>query len=257
MRRGASPILSTILLMALALGMAASAWFFIGQQQDLLEGETQQPDLETVNLTCAPDEITWWIRNTEETAVGLPQADLFVSDADGLNESLSRQNIAVDAGFTRGHGNGSIVVAPGGAMRLGRTYSLELVFRDAEVSGSCRVGDGWWDAAWDHRRAIDLSSASPVTANVTLDAAALVDIGKLRSDCADLRGVNSGAAVPHEVERCDPAGNATVLVNLSSVEPGEAYVYYGNLQAAPADTTVVLETVRDAPLGPEEEVRLP
>ncbi|MFB6294549.1 MAG: archaellin/type IV pilin N-terminal domain-containing protein [Candidatus Nanohaloarchaea archaeon] len=256
-RRGVSPIVSSIVLILIAVGMAAGASVFLSQGVDRVIGRTDQVRLETVNVTCAPDRITWWLNNTGSSAVE-GAADVFVRERGGLNASLSRTGIATGAGFTRAGGAGRLSVAPGDRMRLGQDYSLALEIGGARVSAGCTVGGPWWDAAWSYRRALQLDTDDAVTARFTLPAEQLVDAGKLRSDCADVRGVRNGEVVPYRVTSCDPDGTARVRVNLSGAEPGGVYVYYGNLQASDAGwPSLQNEGIVNVELGPEERVNLP
>ncbi len=255
-RNGVSPIVSGVMLMLLAMAMAAGTYTFLLEGKETVTGETQQVRLETINVSCTPGQVTWWINNTGRTPIDTPRGDLLVQDGGTINTSLSVTDVAA-GGFTRAFGSGRITAAPARDMVLGREYGLEFDIGDARITAACRVGDRWWDADWQYRRALDRDIGAPTTADITMDAEQLVENGKLRADCADIRGVSHRRPVPYRVISCDPGGNVHLRVNISRAARGEAYVYYGNLQAATTEQALVNEGIVFVPLGPEEELRLP
>lgn len=255
-RKGVSPIIATTVLVLVVLGMAVGAYTFVSQGQETVEEKTQRVELETINTTCLPDRLTWWVNNTGENAADTSIADIFVYDDEGLNSTLSAVGVPV-SGFTRAFGSGRVEVTPSKRMALGERYSLELEVGNTGISSSCRAGGEWWDANWDYRRALELDTSSDVTAELVVDVDGMVDEGKLREDCADFRGVKNREVIPYEVTFCNPDGTASVQMNLSGTEPGETYLYYGNLQAGSAEKPLVNEGIVNPDLGPEERVNLP
>lgn len=255
-QKGVSSVLSAVVLVLLAVGMGAATYSFLIEGQEAVNEETERVGLETINVTCTPGRVTWWVNNTRATVVDASRADLFVYGDRGLDEARSVQDIPVD-GFTRAFGSGKLSTSPGTSLELGVKYVLELDMGDARLSASCRVGDEWWNPEWTYRRALDRDVDTPTTADVTMDAAALVNSGKLRADCRDIRGVAHGHTVPYRVVTCDPQGSVHLRINISQADRGEAYVYYGNLQAGSAGQPLVNEGIVSVGLGPEERVNIP
>ncbi|MDY6766012.1 MAG: hypothetical protein SVW77_01475, partial [Candidatus Nanohaloarchaea archaeon] len=251
-----SPILATTVMVLITVGMAVGTYTVVTQQRGEVEQEAQTASLATVNATCMPTEVTWWINNTGEQAIQSPQADLLVFD-DGVNASLSRQNVPLPVTVAEPGAAGKLTVALPKKMALGEQYGIELTFDDTTIHSTCRTGGQWWDASWRFRRALLLDTAADVTAQVTLDAEPLINNGTLRSDCADLRAVKNQDVAPYRVVNCNPSGTARLRINLSGTTPGETYVYYGNLQAGSSGQPLVNEGVVPATLGPEERVNLP
>jgi len=224
---------ATSLMILIVLFMAFGAYTFLSQGQERVRGETERVELETVNATCLPDSITWWVNNTGEYPVDSSTADLFVYGGDGLNSTLSETGIPVE-GFTRAYGSEKVKVSPSKDLGLGSKYSLELEAGNTRISTSCTAGSEWWDANWDYRRALDIDVDSNTTVEMVLDAEKLIGEGKMRQDCEDIRAVNKGEVLPtdrYEVVECDPSGAARVEIEIQDTEPGQAYVYYGNLGA--------------------------
>lgn len=254
MRRGITPIIGAVAMVAIILGIAGTTVVYLQQtQKQVAPGD--DPELETINITCSPAAITWWIENTGEVDVEQSRADLLVYDEAGLQTGLSTTNVPVSAPFLTAGRNGSITLTPGNPLTAGNSYDMELDFTSVTVSASCRVGGQWWDINWDYRRALTAATGSPVTANITLDAENLTRDGKIRSDCTDVRPVNDGNVTFYTVSKCDPDGEAWILANVSDITVGDTYIYYGNLQAGSAATGITQGTMHDATLGPEEQIR--
>ncbi|MFB6294991.1 MAG: archaellin/type IV pilin N-terminal domain-containing protein [Candidatus Nanohaloarchaea archaeon] len=262
-RHGISPILATIVMTMIAIAMAAGAATVLTQSQDAAISAAEQGRLETVNTTCLPDRVTWWINNTGDTSLTGSPSSLFVEDADGVNTTLSQDGLTVTAGFTEAGGIGRFSTTPDKPLELGTQYTLQLTVDDAAASTTCTVGERWWNADWRYRRAIDIDApSSDVTARLRLDDAVdveeMVADGKLRGDCADLRIVNHGAVASYDIRECNPGTAVRVRANLSQPERGTAYLYYGNLQAGYGNVSVDETVTHENPeLGPEERVRLP
>lgn len=252
-RRGISPILAVVLLIGIVIAMTGGVYTFIKEGQESVISESERAELETVNVSCTPNRISWWINNTGETPVRGP-ADIYIKDSDGINTSISRTAITIDSGFSRAFGSGELEIAPGREMKLGGEYSLELDFRNGKLSSFCKVGGEWWNQNWDYRRALELDTTSDNTAEISLDASELVGEGKLRSDCADARVVNRGEVAFYDIRSCDPDGSVSIVANLSSPSPGKAYVYYGNLQAGGAEVSITESSDVSPSLGPEERI---
>ncbi len=263
MRCGVSPILATVVMIIIAVAMATGAATVLSQSQDAVTSAAEQGQLETVNTTCLPDRVTWWINNTGDTSLNGGNSALFVEDRDGLNTTLTQDGLTVTAGFTDAGGVGTFSITPDRPLELGTQYAMELSMDDAAVSTTCTAGNRWWDGEWTYRRAIDIDEpSSDVTVQVQFDdtdpvnVEAMVDNGKMRSDCADLRVVNHGEPAFYDIRQCDTDASVRVRANLSQPEPGTAYLYYGNLQAGYANVSVDEAVTHTPELGSEERFRL-
>lgn len=264
MRTGISPILATVIMILIAVAMAGGAATVLFPSQSAVTGATEQGRLQTVNTTCLPDQVTWWVNNTGDTDLNGDDASLFISERDGLNSTLTQDDTDVDAAFTDAGGLGRFTFVPEKPLALGTQYTMELSVDNAGVSTACTAGDRWWDADWEYRRAIKIDApASEETVRLRLDdadpvnAEAMVDNGKMRSDCADLRVVNHGTRTFYDIRQCNPDTQVRVRANLSQPVPGTAYLYYGNLQAGYANVSVDEAVTSNNPeLGPEERVNL-
>jgi Concanavalin A-like lectin/glucanases superfamily/Domain of unknown function (DUF2341) len=93
----------------------------------------------------------------------------------------------------------------------------------------------WWDCAWAHRQRLTL--ADPVQGSLTdvpllvLLVAGRVDHERMQADGEDVRFVAaSGAVVPHEIERWDPAGVSSIWINVDALggAADHVWIYYGN-----------------------------
>lgn len=244
-RRGVTPIIAIVILVGIAVGMGFSTYAFVTSSQDLIFGPARQVQLETVNVTCETDSITWWIENTDQYPADTP-ADLYISDADGLDTALTRTGLDITADFTDAYGAGSVTVTPGGTLTAGERYGLELAFGNGNVETSCIVGGGWWDRDWDYRRPVTVSSThgSALTdfpASVTLDTATLISNGKMGLACRDLRVVEDGEMVSYSIAGCDTASTTvrfTTDVAPSATEE-DVHVYYGNPAASGRNVSTI------------------
>ncbi len=106
------------------------------------------------------------------------------------------------------------------------------------------VKAGWFNDSWMYRKAIGVTGAA---SNLTdfqisfdIGTSALVNSGKIQSDCDDIRVTDqNGKVLPHWIEENNPGCNATtgadtkVWVKVPSIPSSDAsiYVYYGNPSA--------------------------
>jgi len=94
----------------------------------------------------------------------------------------------------------------------------------------------WYSSSWMYRRRIDLSCASCPQANaqylVTLDTATLISQNKMRSDCGDLRFIdsNDSSTLSYWIEGgCNTATTQIwILIPSMNTNPYPVYTYYGN-----------------------------
>ncbi len=110
----------------------------------------------------------------------------------------------------------------------------------------------WWDAAYQYRRPLTLTNTSSTaslplrySARFTLDTAALIGSGQMKSDCSDLRVIYNPGLSPDEidrvVEKCNTSDSVVWFAAQRPVAPSgieQAYsIYYGNAAAVnpPAD----------------------
>ena len=99
----------------------------------------------------------------------------------------------------------------------------------------------WWNSSWSYKRQINITEQSgndltDYQVMLSINTSQLYDEGKLRSDCGDLRFVNSDETteLPYWIEVCNvTGGNSTiwVKVNLSASSTTTIYMYYGNSDA--------------------------
>lgn len=97
--------------------------------------------------------------------------------------------------------------------------------------------DSWWDTDWQYRKPVTVTENAGTTlaeyqVKVSIDTASLVNDGKLRSDCADLRAADdAGDAIDYWLEsRCNTA-DTIIWLQIPSLASGtdtNAYLYYGN-----------------------------
>ncbi|MFB6265566.1 MAG: hypothetical protein ABEI07_00605 [Candidatus Nanohaloarchaea archaeon] len=255
MGKGVSPVLATAILAGVVIAMAGGVYTFLMQNQQVILDRARQPELETVNLTCEEDRVVWWINNTGDVPVDGSEADVFFYTRQGIDQALSRTGIILPQGIRRAHGLGRLESSPGGTLSKGRKYTLEVSASEVSLMSNCRVGSEWWNINWEYRRAVKTEGYTPpVTVNVSFHVENLVDNGKMRRDCDDIRMVQGVQVIPYNVTYCGSNGNATVLANLSQVSG--VYVYYGNLQAGENETTLDRNTMVEPGLGVEEELRL-
>lgn len=258
-RKALTPVLGAVLLILIVISLAGGAYTFLTGYQEEIFDDFDGSELATVNISCMPQHVEWWINNTGEERLEVDQANLFIYDADGVNTSLSATDVAVDAGFQNAGGGGGLTVEPGAKLGLGRSYQLELSLGDIELSGQCTVGSEWWDVEWGYRKVLKVeeSGFEGGPATIELDTASLVEEGKMRSDCGDLRVVKQGEIVPEVQYPADcESDEATLKANLGEVSSGEVYLYYGNLNADPRADHPFGGYPTDVELGPEEAVDL-
>ncbi len=98
----------------------------------------------------------------------------------------------------------------------------------------------WWDSGFGYRQSFNVSEVSGSAlsgfqVNVSVNTAVLVSLGKMRSDCADMRFVDaSGVLIPFYLDAgCNSAATRVWLrMNLSAYQNTTIYLYYGNATAS-------------------------
>lgn len=102
------------------------------------------------------------------------------------------------------------------------------------------TGTSWWNQSWEYRKPINVTEQSGNDLNnfqveLSLDTATPISEGKMQSDCADLRFVESGSEIDYWIESgCDTA-TTQVWIEISSLKAGnkqKIYMYYGNSSAS-------------------------
>lgn len=109
-----------------------------------------------------------------------------------------------------------------------------------DTAGACP--DEWWDCAWAHRQRLSLveGTDAPLTGVpvLVLLTAGRVDHERMQADGEDVRFVAaSGAVVPYEIERWDPAGVSTLWIHVDALggAADHVWLYYGNPVAESAE----------------------
>jgi hypothetical protein len=110
----------------------------------------------------------------------------------------------------------------------------------------------WWNTAWLYRVPVTITSSTTYTnqqVKIQLDTRSLISAGKMRSDCGDLRVVDSDDAtqLPYWVEPNTCNSQSTIIwVRVPSIPAGTKtiYIYYGNpLATSQSDVNTVFFTV--------------
>lgn len=104
------------------------------------------------------------------------------------------------------------------------------------------AGAAWWDDSWSYRQTITLTNNSGGTLTnsqiqVVVGTGALITAGKMRSDCGDIRFVDTtgkSLAYWNEFCRTGPNQNSSVWVTIPTLTttPPPIYLYYGNAGAS-------------------------
>lgn len=100
----------------------------------------------------------------------------------------------------------------------------------------------WWNPDYSYRKPVNLTEqASQDLVNhqvrVNLDTSSLISNGKMRSDCGDLRFVNSSdtGKLDYWIESGCDTGSTTVWIEVPDLPAGDEkqiYLYYGNSDAS-------------------------
>ncbi len=97
-------------------------------------------------------------------------------------------------------------------------------------------GVAWMDSNWQYRRTVTLSaSGSNIDVLISLDTATLISQGKMKSDCSDLRLVDSDdtTLLQYWVEGGCNTSTTQIWTKVPSSSSGKIiYMYYGNSSAS-------------------------
>lgn len=111
----------------------------------------------------------------------------------------------------------------------------------ADATGEACPAD-WWDCAWAHRQVLTLREplAEPLTdvPVLVLLTAGRVDHERMQADGEDVRFVSaSGAVLPYEIERWDPAGVSALWIGVDELggAADHVWLYYDNPVAENAE----------------------
>ncbi|PIN68618.1 hypothetical protein COV93_08795, partial [Candidatus Woesearchaeota archaeon CG11_big_fil_rev_8_21_14_0_20_43_8] len=144
-------------------------------------------------------------------------------------------------------------------------YSDAIFINETNIFGSGYLVR-WWDPSWGIREPYLITEngfddLSEFQINVTLDTAAAIADGRMRSDCADIRVVNStNDEIPFYLEDSLSVGcgseRAILWVQVPSVPSGSTemiYVYYNN-SAASTPASDKMETFNYSVLTPTQYI---
>lgn len=147
---------------------------------------------------------------------------------DASQPSLAGECVAAGAGTTNGGAEGS------SSGPDATTSSSSEGTPPGDVTGEPCPAD-WWDCAWAHRQALSLTQPVGETLQsvpvLVLLRAGRVDHERMQADGEDVRFVSaSGAVVPHEIERWDPAGVSAIWLGVPELGGAvdHVWLYYGN-----------------------------
>ncbi len=236
-RIGVTPIITMILLTGMILGMGLLTYQFLQEQQDRVVRTTEQPVMETVNMSCDQAFISWWIRNNVQH--GIDNADIFIRERGASTDTLVLRDVTPPPEIRSGQEISEFPLSLPNPLDRGTLYDITLETDRTSLESSCLVGESWWDYNWDYRRQVQLQPANIGADGATaiqLNASQLVSEQKLQPRCQDIRTVIGQQAVPHNVS-APGACASTEQINVTFDVPdyttasGRTYVYYGNLQA--------------------------
>lgn len=103
-------------------------------------------------------------------------------------------------------------------------------------------GGTWWNSSWDYKTQVTINNGSGGTlsnyqAKVELDTATLISAGKMKSDCSDIRVLNSAQDTELDFW-VDPTtvntASTDIWVEVLSLPTGDTtiYIYYSNASAS-------------------------
>lgn len=247
-----------MLLTAMFVGMATAAFVFIEGEHGFLEDRAQNARFATVNASCSPTTITWWIENRNDYAADAVEGRLRVTPSGAVAPVVQQDfNFAInDYGFTAPMGRDRVQLNLNAANALNRTpHDLEFHIGEKRVTARCRPGEDWFDANWDYRRPILIDTAAAVSwHSVAINTTELIDANKLRPDCHDIRVVNDETVINYTFSDADCGGNMSIQFD----HDDDAYLYYGNNRADDARGGGLPPGSPDmAELGDEERITLP
>ncbi len=126
---------------------------------------------------------------------------------------------------------------------IGIVILLRFVFPNQKVSAT------WWNDGWMYRKAVSIgnSSGSNLTdfqVAVSIGTSALINAGKMQSDCDDIRITDiNGNLLPYWIETGTCNTETTRIwtkINSLPNSGGIAYIYYGNISASSQSDSSVL-----------------
>lgn len=265
MGKGLSPLVTLVILIAMVVAMGGSAYWFLSDQQDIVQEGAQKARLETVNMSCSRQTVTWRIRNSAKYGVGDLRGEIFFVEDGVQNGTLFMQNQAIPSELGEGKTATAWTFTTPRPLKLGQTYNIELSISDNSVTGTCTAGDPWWNVNWDYRRRIKLQSSAISPGNdaaTQLPTEELVADGKLQPRCQDLRIVVNRNDESYNLSTPAASCATTDLVNVTftvdnpSIAEYTTYVYYGNPSAD--NQSISIENGAPMfPLGKEERIGLP
>jgi len=169
-----------------------------------------------------PGHIAKWISENEIGSAGFTESDgkIFFGEYSAFDEANNRLGVGTTAPTAKLHVKAEEGISP------------------LRVEGMLILLPGW-----SYRKPITISNSGPALTDyqvlVTLDTASLINAGKMRSDCGDIRFTDSDGTtlLSYWIESGINTANTRIWVKVPSI-PGSAtktiYVYYGNPNATSA-----------------------
>ncbi len=251
-----------------------------GDSLKAVRADCTDPDGYVVNATFTlinvEDSYTFFNNYTNDNSTGyfvFNNTDITITDSGTFNLSVT----CYDNSSTSGSGSsnwtvpwGSLVVElinPNEDINVTQNKFFNFTARVNCTGGECGYvsatldPENWWNTSWDYRRKINLTEKSnniltDYQFNVTLNTQSLISAGKMRSDCGDVRFVDSSNnELDYWVEYGCNTSSTLIWVEYSLSAYGNAsiYVYYGNStaqsQSNGTETLFLYEDMSGPPSG--------
>ncbi|MEW6534414.1 MAG: PEP-CTERM sorting domain-containing protein [Candidatus Auribacterota bacterium] len=134
-------------------------------------------------------------------------------------------------------------------MKYSRLFATTLFLALCTLFSSTSFSAEWWDADYDYRQALDITTAgygvsADYSTKVTLDLGSLVTDGKIRADYNDVRVLFHDGTTYTELDRHIRNGSSGSEIwfamqegqSANTTVTGKYYLYYGNTEATSAPT---------------------
>ncbi len=123
----------------------------------------------------------------------------------------------------------------------GEKYDYPLVFNYKRMDSKLRKNESvrligyfytFWYDDYSYRRAIYFNSSHlNYQVNITLNTANLISLGKLKSDCSDIRVIDGEREIPYYLYNCNSV-SSELWIKANVSENKKLYLYYGNSGAS-------------------------
>lgn len=238
--KGITPVVTTVLMLVLVIGLASGAVYFLNNQQEEITNRLSQAveeNLKVEDITCNGDMVRFYFSNEGDARIESGQADLLVYREGNIDGNFSSKRISPEGDFLSPGGEGFLKVNMDGNFTSGEIYNIEMDFLDSrsKLSKLCRAGQDWWNLNWDYRRQVRVSGEEDPEDDLTsteIDTDALIGQGKLQSDCSDLRVIEDVKISDYNITRCGETDSRIYFYSedLDGTE-FDTYLYYGNIRA--------------------------